>query len=588
MNATFQKVIAVAALSGMCVAQSTTGSSASAPKKKSTTHATAKKVPAATTEDLQKLQDTMQQQIDLLKQQIADRDQKLQQVQQQLTDAQASSQQAQQKAATVETLVSDQKQQTDASLNDVKGTLTSTIQTIQDDQKKYNESIEHPSALRYKGINITPGGFIAAETMWRSRTEQNDVISSFNGIPFDGDPRAHLSEFRGTARQSRLTVLAEGKVGSAKLTGYWEADFLGAAPTANENQSTSFNPRQRQLFGQAAFDNGWTFTAGQTWSLITLNKKGIETRGEWAPATIEAQYVVGYNFARLMTARVSKTFADKKATLALSLENPAYLIGGIAAPANVVTTLPGSGSLGNGNNYSVNLAPDFIVKLALDPKWGHYEIKGVGRVFRDRVEAPGIVLGGGATAVGNNTAWGGGIGAGMILPLVPKKLDFIAQGLAGTGVARYTDSSNVDFVVKPDGNISTVKSYSVLAGFELHPKPKLDIYMYGGGEYLGRDAGFLTVNGVPTKYGYGFQGNDYSKCYAAEASFSCSANFKTLAQGAFGFWYRFYKGPYGTLQYGMQGSYTSKSTWTGLSGTTPVSPMASEAMVFTSFRYYIP
>jgi hypothetical protein len=589
MNATFQKVIAVLALSGMCLAQSTASSSAAAPKtKKKSTRAVAKKAPAATTEDLQRLQQTMQEQIDLLKQQVAERDQKLQQVQQQLTETQAASQQAQQKVVTVETLVTDQKKQTDASIDDVKGTLTSTIQTIQDDQKKNNEAIEHPVALRYKGINITPGGFIAAEGLWRQRAESQDVISTFNGIPFNRAPQSHLTEFRGTARQSRLSLLAEGKVGSTKLTGYWETDFLGAAPTANENQSTSFNLRQRQLFGQAALDSGWTFTAGQTWSLITLNKKGIETRGEWTPATIDAQYVVGFDFARLMTARVTKSFADKKATLGFSLEHPAYLVGGIAPPSQVLITLPGGGALGNGNSYSVNLAPDFIVKLALDPGFGHYEIKGIGRVFRDRVESPGIPLGGGAFAVGNNTTWGGGVGAGMILPVVAKKVDFIAQGLAGRGVARYTDSSNVDIVIKPDGTISTVKSLSALAGIETHPTPKLDVYVYGGGEYLGRNAGFETINGVPTKYGYGFQGNDYSKCYAPETTFSCSANFKQLYQGVAGFWYRFYKGAYGTLQYGTQFSYTNKSTWTGLSSTTPVNPAGNDAMVFTSFRYYIP
>ena len=347
-------------------------------------------------------------------------------------------------------------------------------------------------------------------------------------------------------------------------------DFLGAAPTANENQSTSFNMRQRQLWGQAAFDSGWSFTAGQTWSLITTNKKGIEPRGEWVPATIDAQYIVGYNFARLMTARVAKSFADKKATFAFSIENPAYLFGG-SVPAGVITTLPGTGSLGNGNNYSVNLAPDMIAKVAFDPGWGHYEIKALGRVFRDRVQTGAAGL-----TPGNNTQWGGGAGFGMILPF-SKKVDFIAQGLAGYGVARYTDSSNVDVVIRPDGHVNAVDSLSGAAGFELHPNPKLDVYMYGGTEYLGRN------------YSYGAPTNNYTACFSpTETTFSCSANFKNLYQGNVGFWYRFYKGAYGTLQYGMQAAYTNKATWVGLSGTTPASPTANDTMVYTSLRYVVP
>ena len=63
--------------------------------------------------------------------------------------------------------------------------------------------------------------------------------------------------------------------------------------------------------GQAAFSNGWTITGGQTWSLWTSNKKGIETRQECIPATIEGQYVVGYDFARLATFRLTKNISNR-------------------------------------------------------------------------------------------------------------------------------------------------------------------------------------------------------------------------------------------------------------------------------------
>jgi len=590
MRVFLQKTVAVLALSGMCLAQSaptTPTKSKIRTAHKVAAASAAPKVAAepvnTTREELRELKQMLlqqQQQINEMRQAMQARDAQMQQTQQQLQQAQSAAAGAQQKAAAVQVESAEQAQATKEEADSVKDTLASTISTIQADQKKMS-AMESPEKLHYKGITITPGGFIAAETMYRNHTEQNDVISSFNGIPYDFDPRTHLSEFRASARQSRLSLLAEGRAGSAKLTGYWEADFLGAAPTANENQSSSFTPRQRQLFAQVALDNGWTFVAGQTWSLLSMNKKGIDTRGEWIPATVDGQYVVGYNFARLYTARVSKSFADKKVTLAFSAENPAALVTG-SVPANV-SGVPGgvlsagTGSLGNGNNYTTGVVPDFIVKAVFDPGWGHYELKGVMRTFRDHV----------LNTTANQKQVGGGLGAGMILPVVKGKVDFIAQGMFGNGTSRYNDSGNADLYIRPDGAMELVHSASFLTGIETHPKPKLDWYLYGGTEYQQRSFG--VENG--TAYGYGSNTANYSKCFGTETNFSCSAPFKNLNQLATGFWYRFYKGSFGTLQYGMQYSYTQKVGWSGLNGAAGspgITAKGDEHMVFTSFRYYIP
>ena len=53
--------------------------------------------------------------------------------------------------------------------------------------------------------------------------------------------------------------MAEGKTGSATLRGYYEADWLGAGITSNDNQSNSYVFRQRVLWGQIALNNGWAF-----------------------------------------------------------------------------------------------------------------------------------------------------------------------------------------------------------------------------------------------------------------------------------------------------------------------------------------
>jgi len=64
-------------------------------------------------------------------------------------------------------------------------------------------------------------------------------------------------------------MLAEGKIEHAKFSGYYETDFLSAAVTSNNRQSNSYSLRQRQFWGQAALDSGWTFTGGQMWRMRT-------------------------------------------------------------------------------------------------------------------------------------------------------------------------------------------------------------------------------------------------------------------------------------------------------------------------------
>ena len=136
-------------------------------------------------------------------------------------------------------------------------------------------------------MGITPGGFLAAETAYRNRAESADINTQLAGTPFQASDLAHVGENAFSARQSRLTMLVQGKLASANLSGYVEADFLGAGTTSNNRQTNSYVFRQRQLFAQAAFDSGWIITGGQQWSLATENKKSIINRQEDTPMMID-------------------------------------------------------------------------------------------------------------------------------------------------------------------------------------------------------------------------------------------------------------------------------------------------------------
>src|SRR4030095_8933086 len=183
---------------------------------------------------------------------------------------------------------------------------------VQDTQKKIIAS-ETPSSIHYKGVTITPGGFFAAETVYRTRAASADDNTPFTGIPYPGNSLAKVSEFNFGGRQTRISLLAEGKLGAAKLSGYFEADFLGAGTTSNNRQSNSYVFRQRQMFAQVAFDHGWSFTGGHMGRLATGNrkKKEINTREKNTPMVIDHQYSVGFTWARQYGFRVVKNFNDK-------------------------------------------------------------------------------------------------------------------------------------------------------------------------------------------------------------------------------------------------------------------------------------
>jgi hypothetical protein len=447
------------------------------------------------------------------------------------------------------------------------------------------QELEHPAFIHYRGITLTPGGFVEAATLFRTRNENADITSNFNSMPFGGVANASLSEFRETARGTRVWMLAEGKAGDIKLSGYVEVDFLGQAPTGNQVQTNSFVPRQRQLFAQAEFENGITLTAGQDWSLITTDRRGIATRAEFIPTTVDGSYVVGMNYVRQTAYRVTKNF-DNKFWVAFEVANPetnqpnaSYVPPDLFGFNNSANAGSPSGSTlnyltGSTNGFSTNLAPDLIAKVAFEPGWGHYEIKALGRFFRDRING------------NTNIAYGGGVGAAAILPLVAKRVDFLLQGLAGSGIGRYGAANGSDITLRPDGWIIPLHALHTMTGFEFHPQPKLDVYLYGGNEFYGRAAYLNPTNTtLPAGYGSPLVTNAYCDVEVVPTGgAACGAQNKDIYDATTGFWYRFLKGPFGTLQYGLQYEYLHRSSWSGIGG----APVGIDNVAFSSIRYYLP
>jgi hypothetical protein len=67
------------------------------------------------------------------------------------------------------------------------------------------------------GIELTLGGYLEGAMTYRSRNLTADIGTPWNTIPFPTSPNFHLSEFRFTARQTRLSLLAQGRVDAEQL-----------------------------------------------------------------------------------------------------------------------------------------------------------------------------------------------------------------------------------------------------------------------------------------------------------------------------------------------------------------------------------
>lgn len=587
--------------------------------------------------------DAQQSQITALQQQVATKDQVVSSAQQSATDAQAQAASATAAAAQASTTAAQAQTNVDtlkAAVADVKTADQGLQDTVVANQARVEEEVNAPLAFHYKGLSITPVAFFAFEGVYRNRSVNSDINTPFNSIPFPSANEGHVSELNFSGRQSRLGGLFEGNAGTYKLSGYFEADFLGTGTSSNNNQSNSYVLRQRQIWGKGETKGGFAVIGGQMWSLVTENGKGTENRTEKLPNTIDPQYMVGFNWTRQPAIRFQQRFGDLSKgafTMAMSLEQAQITGFNVASsvtaaiPTNFFFAGPGqngglynaAGNIGTGNTastggittYANNTAPDVIIKGALDFPKAHFEAGGIGRFLRDYY-FPILTTTGTAAApaytyspnyVSNTKSVGGVYGSARVT--TSKYLDLAVQAMAGQGVGRYGSSQLADATLRPDGTLEPIRNYHGLFSVETHPTKKLDVYAYYGGEYAQRTV-YTTAQG--DTIGYGVRNLNDSGCYALPANpasaggsagsiaaVTCASPTRYIQEGMIGFTYRLVNSPkYGRLQYQFTYSYLQRNLWSGLNtGTaavanapavTPSGPRAEDSMVHFGMRYYIP
>jgi outer membrane murein-binding lipoprotein Lpp len=453
------------------------------------------------------------------------------------------------------------------------------------------------------------GSFIALEGAWREHSEVADGASSpafgSPGIPLQNSALFNENEFRMSAQQSRIALRAWGDISPTQhAEGYYEMDFLGASTDANNRESNSFTPRIRQLFG--SYDNDEYhihFLGGQAWSLLTQNRVGITPRYENVPLTIDAQYVVGFNWLRNPQFRFVADW-NNIAWFGVSVEQPGAVFPGSPSAATVVppntsvsfnNTCTGGSHLNGTTTCSNDLAPDIIEKFALDPGWGHYEVLGLQRWLTDQVAIP---------ATSPNGSWsqqvtmGWGVGGSFLVPAIPKFLDLQGSVLYGEGIGRYSSSQLPDAVIGSNGALTPLKGLQFMVGGVAHPWSGLDIYAYYGQDRT--YANPWTVGTTPGGWGNPlFLNNgclDQNLTSASAGAFNtpitgttCTFDVQRTQEFTIGLWQTAYQGELGRAVVGAQYEYIKLSAFPGLptgSGTPNQGLNPNNNIFMFSFRYY--
>jgi hypothetical protein len=423
-----------------------------------------------------------------------------------------------------------------------------------------------PAYLRLGSTCIIPIGFMDLTGIWRNVNAASGIGTNFASIPYNNTPAGHNAEFRFSPQNSRIGFRVDGDWKGTHFIGYNEFDFLGTSGGFNLGITNgAFVPRLR-LFWVDVTKDKWEFLAGQSWSMLTPNRKGISPLpGDiFYSQVMDVNYLIGLTWTRQPGIRILY-HPNQKLTLALAAENPDQQIGGSAGapvvtlPASL-TSLAGS-QIDNATNVlnTPNLIPDFIFKVAYDPSSrAHLEVAGLARYFK--IWNPNT----------NQHSSSGGFGFtwGINVELV-KNLRVISNGYWSDGGGRYLFGTIPDFILRADGGISPIHAGGTTDGFEYTVKNTL-LFVYYGGAYAGRN---VAVDANGSLVGYGYRG-------------SANSNNRVMEEITGGFNQTMWKSPrYGAINLIGQYEYAWREPWYLAIGNPKA---AHDNAIYMDLRYTLP
>src|SRR5277367_1983831 len=421
-------------------------------------------------------------------------------------------------------------------------------------------------ALKLGPAKIRLIGYPALTSVWRSNNNGGNVATNFNNILYDDTVLGTTSEFRLSPQSTRLALRVDADLKSSQVAGYFEMDFVGSPVGGNLVTQSGYPFRLRQAW--LDWRKGkWEMAGGQLWSLMTPNREGILP---WpadiaAPQVIDLNFVAGFVVGRYPQFRLVYRPSEKVA-FGFSVENPEQQVSNIVVfPSALSGTLSTQYNNGGSGLNVPNMTPDFVLKGSFDNKVMagraiHFDIGTVMRTFRSWD---------GTSASGKSYAFGWGVGANFNIE-VAKGVRWLFDVFASDGAGRYIGGLAPDVIVRADGSISPIHSYSWVTGFEFAPNKATGLYFYYSGLYAQKNA---TLNSDGTCcVGFGFPG----------ASNAADRLIEEVTGGYSRVLWKYEN--VGSMQWGLQYAYVWVNPWAA--GTGPRSANAN--MVFSQLRFNLP
>ncbi len=426
-----------------------------------------------------------------------------------------------------------------------------------------------PLQIKIGDATITPVGFMDLTNTYRSTNAGSSLQTNFGSIPYNNGVTGRLSEDKLSAANSRIGFRVDANVKGTNILGYYEGDFVGGVGDTNYNTQVSSNSLlyRIRLYWVDLRRGKAEFLAGQSWSMLTPNRKQISPLPAdlFYSQVVDVNYMNGLTWGRIPGVRFL-LHPSEKVTWGISLENSAQYFGGSGGggtptlPA-ALSTITGELDQNTANGVKTpNVFPDIISKLAFDPSSKvHFEIAGVTSTVK--------LFNPGPQQYFTKTGAGGSINANV--ELFPG-LRLVTNNFWSDGEGRYLFGVVPDFIVRADGSPSLIHAGSTVSGFEYGHKNS-QFYAYYGGIYAGRNTA-LDANGK-SLIGYGYTG-------------SGNGQNKTTQEGTFGWtqtWWR--DGKYGAFQTMLQYAYFFRDPWY----VAPGAPKnAHEDAVWFNIRYVLP
>ena len=427
-----------------------------------------------------------------------------------------------------------------------------------------------PLSLGIGSTQITPVGFMDFTLISRSKNVGSGLGTNFGAIPFNNSVDGNLSEYRLSAQNSRLGARLDTKVLGLNVLGYLETDFLGYTP-GNAAVTTNSDSLRLRLYWVKLRKSKFEMLAGQSWSMLTPNRKGISPLPAdlFLTQDVDPNIQVGMTWARSPQVRLMY-HPRETVTLGLSLEAAEQYAGGsagggtITLPSALVPSYSEQLNMGSSGLGVPSPHQDLIAKVAFDPKVAdrslHIELAALWRRFEFYNPLSHRSF---------KTAGGGG-SANFNFELL-KNFRLVANTFYSDGGGRYIFGQGPDLIIRGDGSPSLVHAYSTVDGFEYQARPKTLFFAFYGGAYFHRNTAIDPDTGTPVGYGY---------------AGSPSGHNRAIQEATAGFAHTFWRSPnYGALQFMTQYSYVFRHPWY----VAPDQPgQANVNMIYLNLRYTLP